>query len=67
MKCCGVFQRRNNNVEFIKSLCTYHGFIAGLFLFTRYLVKFIKCIYSQSYCKVKNNIDEEKLYSFFGM
>jgi len=67
MKCCSVFQRRNNNVEFIKSLCTYHCFIADSFLFKRYSVKFIKCNYSQPYCKVKNNIDEKKLYSFLGM
>jgi hypothetical protein len=65
--CCGVFQRRNNNVKFIKSLCTYHFFIADSFLFTRYSVKFIKCNYSQPYFKVKNNIDEEKLYSVFEM
>lgn len=64
---CGVFQRRNNNVKFIKSLCTYHSFIADSFLFTRYSVKFIKCNYSQSYLKVKNNRDEGKLYSLFGM
>jgi len=67
MKCCGVFQRRNNNVEFIKSLCTYHCFIADPFLFTMYSVRFIKCKYSQTYCKIKNNIDKEKLYSFLGM
>jgi hypothetical protein len=65
MKCCGVYQRRNNNVEFINSLCTYHCFIAASFIFTRYLVKFIKCNYSLIYCKVKNDIGEEKLYSFF--
>jgi len=66
MKCCGVFQRRNNNVEIIKSLCTYHCFIADSFLFTRYSVEFIEYNYSQPYCKVQNNIDEKKFYSFFG-
>lgn len=53
-------------MEFIKSLCTYHCFMADSFLFTRYSVKFIKFNYSQPYCKVKNNIDEEKLFRFFG-
>jgi hypothetical protein len=66
MKCSGVFQRRSNNMEFIKNLCTYHCFIAASFLFTKYSLTFIKCNYSQPYCKVKDNIHEEKLYSFFG-
>jgi hypothetical protein len=43
MNCCSFIRRRNNDVEFIKSLCTYHCFIAALFLFTRYSVKCITC------------------------
>jgi hypothetical protein len=65
MKCRSIFQRRDNNVEFIKSLCTYHWFIADSFLFTRYSVEFIERNYSQPYCQVKNNIDEETFIAFF--
>lgn len=65
MKCRSIFQGRDNNLEFIKSLCTYHCFLADSFLFTRYSVEFIECNYSQTYCNVKNNIDEETFHSFF--